>query len=137
MTELQSPTPGLPTNEDASMEVEEEVMPIQGGGAFTTPAQPSPTGSILFYVDGTDLLGDTGTGLSLCPHPSPPLAWAPLAQGSGTSPASCHIFNQFVLSPEGLANCAASRFSSHTHQNHVLSLPTGNGGSKVGGEEDY
>ena len=120
------------------MDVEEgEAMQIRGGGASSSASHLSPAGSLLFYVDDTDLMGDTGTGLPLLPHSLPPRAWAPLPQGSGTSPTSCHISNYSVLSPKGLANCAASSFSSHTHQNHEPSLPTGDGGSKVGGEEDY
>ena len=111
-------------------------MQIRGGGASLSASHPSPTGSVLFYVDDTDLMGDTGTGLPFLPHSSLPRARAPLVQGSGTSPASWHISNYSVLSPEGPVKCAASRFSSHTHQNHVPSLPTGDGGSKVGGEED-
>ena len=119
------------------MEVEEEAMPIRGGGASMSASHLSPAGSILFYVNDMDLMGDTGTGLPLLSHSLPPLTWAPLAQESGTSPASWHISNHSVLSLEGPANCAASRFSSHTHQNHKSSLPTGNSGSKIGGEEDY
>jgi hypothetical protein len=135
--ELQLPPSGLPTDEEVPIEVEEEAMPIRGGGASTSSSHSSPAGAILFYVDDMDLMGDTGTDLPLLPYSSPPLARAPLAQGSGTSPVSWHISNLYVLSPEGAANCATSRFSSHTHQNHESSLPTGNGGSKVGGEEDY
>ena len=119
------------------MEVEKEAMQIRGGGASMSASHPSLAGSILFYVDDMDLMGDTGTSLPLLPHSSPPLAWVPLAQGSGASPASWNISTHSVLSPEGPVNCAASRFSSHTQQNHKLSLPTGNSRSKVGGEEDY
>ncbi len=127
-TEPQLPSSGLPTDKGVSMEVEEgEAMQIRGDGASTSASHPSPAGSILFYVDDMDLMGDTGTSLPFLPHLSPPRARAALAQGSGTSPAAWHI-------PE---NCAASRFSSRTYQNHKLSLPTGNVGSKVGGEEDY
>ena len=118
------------------MDVEEgEAMQIRGGGASSSASHLSPAGSLLFYVDDTDLMGDTGTGLPFLPHSLLPGVWAPLAQGSSTSPESWHISNYSVLFPKGPANCAASRFSSHTHQNHVPSLPTGNGGSKVGGEE--
>ena len=54
------------------MEVEEEVMPIRGGGTSKSAAQLSPAGSILFYVDDMDLMGYIGTGLPLLPHSSPP-----------------------------------------------------------------
>ena len=136
-TELQLPSSGLPTDKEVPMEVDEEAVPIRGSGASMSASHPSPAGLILFYVDDMDLVGDTGTGLPLLPHSLPPLVQAPLAQGSGLSLASWHISNHSVLSPEGPANCAASRFSPHTHQNHKSSLPSGNGGSKVGGEEDY
>ena len=120
------------------MDVEEgEAMQIRGGGAPSSASHPSLAGSVLFYVDDTDWMGDTGTGLPFLPHLSHPRSRAPLAQGSDTSPASWLASKYPVLSPEGPANCAASRLSSHTHQNHVSSLPTGDGGSKVGGEEDY
>ena len=119
------------------MEVGEEAMQIRGGGAYMSASHPSPAGSILFYVDDIDLMGDTGTGLPLLPHSLPPLTWSPLAQGSGTSPTSWHISTHSVLSPKDPANCAASRFSSHTHQNHKSSLQTSDGGSKNGGEDDY
>jgi hypothetical protein len=110
-TELQLPSSGLPTDTGVPMDVEEEeAMQISGSGASLSASHPSPTGSVLFYVDDRDLMGDTGTGLPSLPHLLLPRARAPLVQGSGTSPASWLISNYSVLSPEGLANCAASRF---------------------------
>ena len=50
------------------MEVGEEAMQIRGGGAYMSASHPSPAGSILFYVDDIDLMGDTGTGLPLLPQ---------------------------------------------------------------------
>ncbi len=79
-TELQLPSSGLPTDQEVLMDVEEEAMQIRGGGASMSASHPSPAGSILFYVDDADLMGDIGTGLPFLPHSSPPLARAPLAQ---------------------------------------------------------
>ena len=137
-TEPQLLSSGLLTDKGVPMDVEEgEAMQIRGGGAPLSASHPSPAGSVLFYVDDTDQMEDTGAGLPFLPHLSLPRSRAPLAQGSGISPASWLTSMYPVPSPEGPANCAASRLSSHTHQNHVLSLPTGDGGSKVGGEGDY
>jgi hypothetical protein len=137
-TEPQLLSSGLLTDKDVPIDVEEgEAMQIRGGGAPLSASHPSPAGSVLFYVDDTDRMGDTGTGLPFFPHLLFPRSWAPLAQGSGTSLTSWLTSKYPVPSPEGPANCAPSRLSSHTHQNHVSSLSTGNGGSKVGGEENY
>ena len=98
-TEPQLPSSGLPTDEGVTMDMEEgEAMQIRGGSASTSASHPSPAGSILFYVDDTDLMEDTGTGLPLLPHLSPPRARALLAQGSVTSPhvlAYLHLFSPF------------------------------------------
>ncbi len=120
------------------MEVEAgEAMQIRGGGVPLSASHPSPAGSVLFYVDDTDLMGDTSAGLPFLLHSLPPRSLAPLVQGIGTSPASWLTSTYPVPSPKGPANCAASRLSLRTHQNHVVSLPTGDGRSEVGGEEDY
>ena len=121
-------------------EEEAEAMQIRGGGVLPSASHPSREGSVLFYVDDTDLMGDTGTVLPYLPHPNslaPLVQGIGLAQGSGIPSASWLAHTRPVISPKGPANCAASRPSSLTHQNHVSSLPTGDGGSKVGGEEDY
>ncbi len=137
-TEPQLLSSGLLTDKGVPMDVEEgEAMQIRGDGAPSSASHPSPAGSVLFYVDDTDLMGDTSAGLPFLPHLLLPRSLAPLVHGSGTSPASWLTSMYPVPSPEGPVNCAASRLSSHTHQNHALSLPTGNGGSKLGGEEDY
>ena len=129
---------GLLTDKGVPMDVEEgEAMQIRGGGAPLSASHPSPVGSVLFYVNDTDRMGDTGTGLPFLPHLLFPRSQAPLAQGSGTSPASWLTSKYPVPPHKGPANCAASRLSSHTYQNHITSLPTGDGRSKVGGEEDY
>ncbi len=88
-TEPQLPSSWLPTDEGVPMDVEEgEAMQLRGDGASMSASHPFPAGSILFYGDDMDLMGDNGSGLPLLLHLLPPRARAPLAQGSGTSPAS-------------------------------------------------
>jgi hypothetical protein len=126
----ESADPGSPHADPITvpMEVEEgEAMQIRGGGVPPSASHPSPAGSVLFYVDDTDLMGDTSAGLLFLPHSSPPRSLAPLVQGIGTSPASWLTSTYPVPFPQGAGEL-------HRKQAFLTHPP---GGSEVGGEQDY